>query len=110
VRTDPGSAVQAPKLPARKSTTSFVPTASYPQASFVVLQVPCYKRVVNLVWSGLWAGLLLVAGLLAYLHFTIDKHAGDATYAVRITWVSDVLQAYICSLQESAPWPDIDRS
>jgi hypothetical protein len=68
-----------------------MPTASYPPATATVLQVPYYKRAVNLVWSGLWAGLLFVAGLLAYLRFTIDKHAGDATYAVRITWVSDVL-------------------
>jgi hypothetical protein len=53
-----------------------------------VLQVPYYAQAANLVWSGLWAGLLFVAGLLVYLQYTVEKHAGDTAYAEHLTWVS----------------------
>jgi hypothetical protein len=55
--------------------------------------VPYYAHVANLVWSGLWAGLLFVAGLLVYLQFTVGQHAGNTAYAEQLTWVSSAVLA-----------------
>lgn len=50
-----------------------------------MLQLPYYNPIVNIVWSGLSAGLLLVACLLAGIHFTQGKDSADPE---GLTWVS----------------------
>lgn len=53
----------------------------------VVLQLPYYEAIVNVMWNGLWCGLLLVAALLVTLEANVN-HTSDPVYADTLTWVS----------------------
>jgi hypothetical protein len=64
-----------------------------------------------LVWSGLRAGLLFVAGLLVYLQFTVGQHAGDTAYAEQLTWVSGTLAwSYASKGQQTSNIPSLSSS
>eukprot|EP00882_Tetradesmus_deserticola_P020305 GHRQ01021921.1.p1 GENE.GHRQ01021921.1~~GHRQ01021921.1.p1 ORF type:complete len:136 (+),score=19.46 GHRQ01021921.1:184-591(+) len=60
-------------------------------STLLLYDVPYYSTYVNMVTNGLWGGLLLVAGLLAALVFSLDKHADTDAYATSLTWVRSQL-------------------
>uniref|UniRef100_A0A383VUJ6 PAS domain-containing protein n=1 Tax=Tetradesmus obliquus TaxID=3088 RepID=A0A383VUJ6_TETOB len=55
-------------------------------SSFLFYDVPYYSSYVNMVVNGLWAGLLLVAGLLTALTFTQNSRPDSEAYATFMTW------------------------
>lgn len=52
-----------------------------------VVQLPYYNAFANRLWTGLWSGLLLVAGLLATLVFSENHHHDDLGFKETLTWV-----------------------
>ncbi|WIA14496.1 hypothetical protein OEZ85_003018 [Tetradesmus obliquus] len=48
--------------------------------------LPYYNAFANRLWTGLWSGLLLVAGLLATLVFSENHHHDDLGFKETLTW------------------------
>ncbi|WIA20263.1 hypothetical protein OEZ85_006098 [Tetradesmus obliquus] len=52
---------------------------------YQVVELPYYEAIVNVMWNGLWCGLLLVAALLVTLEANVN-HTSDPVYADTLTW------------------------
>jgi hypothetical protein len=55
------------------------------------LQVPYYSRLVNIIWGGLWLGMLDVVAVLLALQMTIGKQVDPGDYTALMTKVCCIL-------------------
>jgi hypothetical protein len=69
-----------------------------------VLQVPYYNKFVNIIWGGLWLGILDVTVILLASVVTSNAHQADPdAYISFMTKVSTVIDGSCYSLQHYRP-------
>lgn len=59
-------------------------------SELVLAQVPYYNKVLNILWGGLWLGMLDVTVVLLVMQLTMQQQPDPLVYAATMTQVGTV--------------------